>query len=575
MQYRWIKQRRTDEAIVNVIAKALKLPRALAQVLVARGMGSIDKALTFFHPGLEQLYSPYLFEDMAAAVARIRTAIEQGENLWIYGDYDVDGVVSTVLLVDYLRRQGGRVEYRLSERQDETYGLSESVIQQAKEAGVSLIITVDLGTTSVESVVYANRMGIDVIICDHHEPAEQLPPALALLNPLRPRTRYPFPYLAAAGVTFKLLQALAEEFSNDPTEAYEYLDLVAIATASDMVPLVDENRIFVHFGLKQLNAQPRVGIEALLQCTTVDGPVSATTVTYALSPPINAAGRLGDASIAVELLLTDNELVAFRYAQELQSKNHQRRVIDDQVFAEAQEQAQQYLDQGYHSLVLYNAKWHPGVINIIASRLVEKYHVPTVVLTDVESQVKGSARSFQAFDILRAMKQLRRYLIQFGGHRYAVGLSLHPHNVDAFRQAFERIVHRSLAQYHFIPELQIDAELDFNDLSPVFLKRLQKFAPFGYQNPNPLFVAHHVRIVKMPYRSGGNTYRFRAKQGNFVIDVVAQNLEDRLALFRSNQPLSMVFSIEENGRNQIYLSAKDFRLTEEYFQEAKLSKVEN
>jgi len=249
----------------------------------------------------------------------------------------------------------------------------------------------------------------------------------------------------------------------------------------------------------------------------------------------NAAGRLGDASIAVELLLTDNELVAFRYAQELQSKNHQRRVIDDQVFAEAQQQAQQYLDQGYHSLVLYNAKWHPGVINIIASRLVEKYHVPTVVLTDVESQVKGSARSFQAFDI----------------------------------------VHRSLAQYHFIPELQIDAELNFNDLSPVFLRRLQKFAPFGYQNPNPLFVAHDVRVVKMPYRSSSNTYRFRAKQGNFVIDVVAQNLEERLELFRSNQPLSMVFSIEENGRNQIYLSAKDFRLTNEYFQEAKLSKVEN
>ncbi len=568
MQYRWLKQRRADEAAVNVIARALRLPHALAQVLVARGMGSIDKALSFFHPGLEQLHSPYLFKDMRKAVERIQGAVQQQELIWIYGDYDVDGVVSTAVLVDYLRRQGAVVDYRLSERQDDTYGLSHTIIDAAQQAGVSLIIAVDLGTTSVEAVAYAQQRGIDVVICDHHEPGEQLPPAYAVLNPMWPDSAYPFPYLAAAGVTFKLLHALAEVFANDPAEAYEYLDLIAIATASDMVPLIEENRIFVHFGLKQLNAQPRVGIQALLRCTAVSMPITTTTITYALSPPINAAGRLGDASLAVELLLTQNELLAFRYAQELQSKNHQRRVIDDQVFAEAQQLAEQYLDQGYRSLVLYNARWHPGVINIIASRLVEKYHVPAIVLTNVESQIKGSARSFQAFDILAAMKRLRRYLVQFGGHKYAVGLSLDPANVQSFRDAFEKVVRRTLAQHHFLPELHIDAELNFNDLSPVFLKRLQKFAPFGYQNPNPLFLAHNVAVVKMPYRTGTNYYRFRAKQGNFVIDVVAQHLEDRMALFRAKQPLSMVFSIEESGKNQIYLSAKDFRLTAEYVRES-------
>lgn len=560
MKYRWLKNWGSNEKVLGTIVQNLRIPRALAQVLVSRGMTSLDKVLAFFYPEVGQLYSAFLMPDMEKAIDRLHSAITSGEKILIYGDYDVDGVVSTAILVDFIRQEGGVVEYRLSERQDEVYGLSEAVIDDALAAGVTLLITVDIGTTSVEAVAYAAKRGLDVIICDHHELGRAVPEAYAFLNPFAPHSRYPWKFLAAAGVTFKFIQAYVEKYKRVAEIAFQYLDLVAVATASDMVPLVDENRIFVHHGLKQLNISPRVGIAALLHCISAELPVTTATISYLIAPLINAAGRLGDASIAVELLLCQDELTAFRYAQELQSKNHQRRVIDDQVFSEALLLAEEYMQQGYHSLVLYNPDWHAGVINIIASRLAERYHVPVVVLTDIENQVRGSARSIPALDLLRTMQRLHRYLVQYGGHRYAVGLSMKKEYIDEFRERFERLVQQSLSEEQFIPELYIDAELSFTELSPQFLDILQRFAPFGYQNPNPLFVAHNVRIVKPPVSIGGNTMKFRAKQGNFVIDVIIQNQTEYTPYFKQMQPLSMVFSIEGNGRNQFYLSAKDLKL---------------
>lgn len=504
---------------------------------------------------------------MDKAVQRIEDAILHNERIRIYGDYDVDGTVSTAMLIRYLRHIGAQADYYIPQRFTEFYGLSCETVDDCLRDNISLLITVDTGTTATEAIAYAQNTGIDVIVCDHHEPTDTLPPAYALLNPIMPDSTYPFKNLCACGVTFKLLQALCAHH-NEPHAAYDYLDLVAIATAADMVPLIGENRTLVHFGLERMNQQPLPGIRGLMECTNITlGTITSSTLVYNLAPLINAAGRMGDAERAVELMLTEDPLQAFRFAQDLESKNYQRRVIDDKTFSEAQVMAEEMITKQHRrSLVLYHPDWHVGVINIVASRLAEKYHLPTIMLTSIDHVAKGSARSIKNFDIHAALKQCRQYLRQFGGHKYAAGLSLDEQNIAALRDAFDHIVRSTLSNDMLIPETPIDTEITFEDISPEFLTFLRLFAPFGYGNPKPAFLTRHVLPVGRASIVGKNHLRMRVRQNNLVFDAIGFALGNKLDLCNSGETLSLVYTIEEirhNQRTSVQLYLKDIALTRE------------
>lgn len=565
MNYRWIINESTNEDIVNIIAQKQHIPQSIAKILLSRGIQTPEEAHEFFHPSLSDLPSPYLMDGMEKAVERIYRAINDREFIWVYGDYDVDGTASTAMLIHFLRDHGARVDYYIPDRFSEGYGVSREGIDQAHTNGVSLILCVDSGITSLQPVEYSRSLGIDFIICDHHEPADTIPNAYALLDPIKGNCPYPFKYLCASGVVYKVLQALCERFGK-PDHAHQYLDFVAIASAADMVPLVGENRTLVYHGLKQLNSAPRPGLRGLMECINIHaGSITSSTVIYNIAPRLNAAGRLGDARKAVELLLAEDDLSAFRLAQDLESKNHQRRVIDEETFLEAKKMAEELIrTQNYRSLVLYNPDWHVGVINIVASRLVETYNLPTIMLTNVDSIAKGSARSIKNFDVHSALKQCQTHIKEFGGHKYAAGLSLEEINIPALRKAFDGIAHSLISEDMLTPELRIDTELQLNELSPRFVEMVEMFAPFGYHNPKPVFVTHNVYTAKRASVVGKNHLKFRARQGNFLIDAIGFNLGDKVDMCNSAQPFSMVYTIEEtyfHNRKNLQLYIKDLRPT--------------
>jgi single-stranded-DNA-specific exonuclease len=522
---------------------------------------------SFFKPALENLHSPFLMDGMDTALGRIEKAIAAGEHIRIYGDYDVDGTVTTAMLTRYLRRIGAQVDYYIPKRFTEFYGLSIETVEECYNDGISLLITVDTGVTAIEAIRYAHDLDIDVIVCDHHEPSDSLPNAFALLNPIKGTCSYPFKHLCACGVTFKLVQALCER-RGEPEVAYEYLDLVAIASTADMVPLIGENRTLVHFGLQQMNIKPLPGLKGLMECTNIKpGTIASSTIVYNLAPLINAAGRMGDAERAVELMLTEDPLQAFRLAQDLESKNYRRRVIDDKTFTEAQRMAEDLIArENRRSLVLHHPDWHVGVINIVASRLVEKYHLPTIMLTSIDNIAKGSARSIKNFDVHAALKKCQKYLRQFGGHKYAAGLSLEEANVKPLRDEFDRIARSMLSEEMLVPEVVIDSELNFHELSPEFLTLLRQFAPFGYGNNKPCFLTQNILLSGRASIVGKNHLRLRVRQDNIVFEAIGFNLGDKLELCNAGEPLSIVYTIEEilhHQRVSLQLYIKDIALTKE------------
>ncbi len=566
MQYRWIVNKEHDDHTVKQIAEAENIPDSIARILVSRGTLTTETAHSFFYPSMEDLHDPFLMDGVREAVERIERAQESGELIWIYGDYDVDGTTSTALLLHYLREFGCNVDYFITDRFSEGYGLTRSGLLEAADAGAGLIISVDMGTTSVDATRYAGEIGLDVIICDHHEPSDELPDVYALLNPIKPGCSYPFKSLCAGGVTFKLVQAMCTS-RGVPEKALDYLDFVAVASASDMVPLVGENRTMVYFGLQRLNETPRPGFKGMFECSNIEvGTICSSTIVYNLAPRLNAAGRLGDARKAVELLLTENDIQAFRLAQELESKNHQRRVIDEKIFHEASAIADDLINkQNYRSLVLHDPNWHVGVINIVASRLVEKFHKPTIMLTTVDNVTKGSARSIKNFDIHQALHRCSHLLKQFGGHKYAAGLSLDASNVPELRDLFDEVARTTITDDMLIPEQQIDTELNLNELSPAFVELLQRFSPFGYQNFKPTFVSHNVHMVRRAKIVGKNHVKFRVRQGNFLIDAIGFNLGDRLSMLNSGKPISIIYTIEESmhrNSKHLQLYVKDLRPTD-------------
>ena len=541
----------------------MNVPSPIAKVLVGRGLDTIDAVQRFFEPSLDELHSPWLMNGMNLAVDRIGRAIEAQELIWVHGDYDVDGTASAAMVLHFLRKIGARADYHIPSRLEEGFGFTPLSVDRARAAGASLIVTVDVGVTASRAVDRANEFNIDVVICDHHQAAEEIPNALAILDPVKPGCDYPFKGLAACGVAFKLLQALAERHGH-PELAYEYLDFVAIASAADIAPLEDENRILSHFGLELLNQYPRPGFKGLVDCAGLHlGQLTNASVIFGMAPRINAAGRVGDPRRAVEMMIQPDELKAFRIAQELEHDNRQRRTIDEHTFEEAIQQAEDQLRSGSgRALVLHSHDWHAGVIGIVASRLVERFHVPSIMLTTIDGVAKGSARSLKDFDIYGALKQCEDLIIEFGGHRHAAGLSLHVDRIPELRERFDRIAADALTADMLKPEIIIDAELQLNELTPSFFKFLNQFAPYGYKNNRPMFHTENVVSADGVKIVGNNHLKLRALQKNFAIDAIGFNLGDRINDCSNGKPFTLVYTLEENlfnGSSTPQLRIKDIR----------------
>ena len=563
MNYRWTIKKKTDDVTVNNLSSTLRIPKSLARVLAVRGIGTKEQAEKYFEPSLDDLYDPFLMDGMELASGRIIKAIKNKELIWIHGDYDVDGTASASMVLQFLREIGGAVEYYIPDRFQEGYGLSKVSINRAISHGVSVVITVDVGITSYDPLLYAKSKGIDCIICDHHEPGNALPEVFAIIDPMKSNCNYPYKHLAACGVAFKLIQAIAIRL-NIPEKAFEYLDFVAIASAADMVPLVDENRILVRYGLKQLNSNPRPGIKGLIYCTHLKAnTITASSIVYAMAPLINAAGRLGDACRAVEMMIQTDEIAAFRIAQELEQENRRRRVFDEKTFEEACVLAEKWLkNTSRRSLVLHSPHWHAGVIGIVASRLVDKYHLPTVLLTSFENNAKGSARSISGFDIHNALKSCDRFLLEYGGHKHAAGLSLMEENIPEFSEVFDSIARDYITLDMVVPEIVIDAELQLSELSPKFLKILNKFAPYGFENNKPVFLSTGVTSTNGVKIVANSHLKFRAYQSNFVIDAIAYQLLKKIDLVASRKQFAIVYNIDTssfNGNPNPQLRIKDLR----------------
>ena len=551
MDAKWSIRSPGDPAKVRRLVEEIHVPQVIASILISRGIEDYESAKAFFRPSLDELHNPFLMHDMEKAVGRIVSAKHKGEKILVYGDYDVDGTNSASLLYLYLRRIGCDVEVYIPDRMSEGYGISEAGIDYADSIGTTLLISIDCGITAVTQVEYAKKKSMDVIICDHHEPGPEIPDAHAVLDPLKPGDRYPFKYLSGAGVGFKLLQGLGEYYSMKDVP-YEYLDFVAIAAAADIVPMVGENRILVHYGLKIINDSPRVGIKALIESSNLRyGDLTAQQIVFVMAPRINAVGRLGDATRAVELLTCDEENRARECALILEEENKNRRVIDEETFNHAAQVAEEFLSGDQERpIVLHNGDWHPGVIGIVASRLVEKFYRPTVLLTTIDGVAKGSARSIMNFNIYEALRRCEHLLLQFGGHKYAAGLALEIERIPEFRDCFMKVADEMLNEEMLTHEILADAMIRLQDITPRFFRILKQFAPFGPGNLRPVFFSNDVEVFGTPRIVGRDHLKLKVRQDGVVFDCIGFGLGSRLPdVTGEGARVDILFTIEENSWN--------------------------
>jgi single-stranded-DNA-specific exonuclease len=566
MEYKWVQDCDYDQKIVDEIARELAVPPIMARILLNRQIDSFEKAHTFFRPDLENLHDPFLMKDMDKAVERLHRALLNGENILVYGDYDVDGVCSASLLYLVLSRMvGPKVSYYIPDRITEGYGLSDKSIKEASENGVNLIITVDCGVTAIEEIQLAKDLGMDTVVCDHHQPAEQLPAADAILDPKLPDSNYPFEELAGVGVAFKLLQGLYKKLELPEAELDEFLDLVAIGSCADIVPLIDENRILVRHGLDKINYNPRYGVRALLESSGLSNrEVTAGLIVFVLAPRINAVGRLGDARRAVQLFNSQTLQQARTFARELEKENRARRDIDEITFKEALSIVETKLNPDEDkAFVLYKEDWHPGVIGIVASRIVEKFYRPTIMITVMDGIGKGSARSIANFNIYQAIKECSHLLSGFGGHKYAAGLTIKQEMIPEFVKCFKKAAEIDIQSEDLIPNIRIDGEIELPQFTPRFIRLLKLLGPFGPMNMRPVFMSRNLKIMGNPSIVGQNHLKLKLEQEGSVFDAIGFNMGDCLAKIEKNDGIvDCVYAVEENrwnGKTQIQLRLKDIR----------------
>jgi len=558
-EYRWtVRQGPQDpeaQAAVKKLADELGVSPVLSDILVSRGIDSFEKARAFFRPALEDLHDPFLMDGMSEAVDRILRAVHSNEHCIVYGDYDVDGTDGTAMVWTFLKSVGATADYLIPERLKDGYGLSQNGIDRARALGATLIVAIDCGITAVEQVEYARSLGIDVIICDHHEPGGTLPQAAAVLDPLKPSCRYPFKYLCGCGVGFKLIQALASQNEirarlgdTGDKRLFQYLQYVTLATTADIVPLSGENRTMVKLGLELVNFDPLPGIRAIIETSgIVRGRISSGQIVFVLAPRINAVGRLGDAGRAVELLTCDSYERALELARVMEDENIQRRKIDEETFLQAQEIVEQVLNADNDSaIVLHQERWHPGVIGIVASRLVDRYYRPTILMTTVDGVAKGSARSVSGFNIFEALKRCEDKLVRFGGHKYAAGLTVEVNRLEDFTQTFKQVANELLTEELRTPEIRIEAEIQLGDLTPKFVRILSQFAPFGPENMRPVFAARNVEILGSPRIVGRNHLRFKVRSpARGIFDAIGFNLGDLISRIQPGRRVDVAFSLDE------------------------------
>ncbi|HQK97368.1 MAG TPA: single-stranded-DNA-specific exonuclease RecJ, partial [Bacteroidia bacterium] len=495
MEKRWVLKPQGDADAVTRLAAELRINRILVNLLVQRGITTYEEARRFFRPSLDMLHDPFLMKDMDKAIDRINTAVENKEKVMVYGDYDVDGTTAVSLVYTFLKSLSGDIAHYIPDRYKEGYGISKQGIDFAKENGYTLIIALDCGIKSVDKIDYANSLGVDFIICDHHRPGAEIPNAVAVLDPKRNDCPYPYKELSGCGIGFKLVQAFAQQNEMPFSQLEQYLDLVAISIAADIVPITGENRILAYYGLQRLNREPRPGIKAILELSGFKrDELTINDIVFTIAPRINAAGRIESGTKAVELLISRNEDLAGFLGDDINDQNNTRKNLDQLITDQALQQIEDNEDfKNRKSTVLYNPEWHKGVIGIVASRLTDRYYRPTIVLTKSNGMVSGSARSVKDFDVYNAIESCSDLLEQFGGHMYAAGLTMREENVDAFREKFEAIVSTTIEEKMLTREIEIDAELSLTDITCSFYNILKQFAPFGPGNLSPIFRSSGVR----------------------------------------------------------------------------------
>ena len=591
METKWILHKHVDNQHVEEIVKALGIDRNLATLLVQRGITSYEEAKTFFRPDLSQLHDPFLMKDMDKAVDRVLQAIQNGEKVLVYGDYDVDGTTAVAVVYTYLKPffKKKKIEFYIPDRYEEGYGISYKGIDYASDNGFKLVIALDCGIKANERIDYANERGVDFIICDHHRAGDVIPNAVAVLDAKRPDCFYPYDELSGCGVGFKLVTALSMRGLGTIEQVYELIDLLAVSIAADIVPITGENRVLAYFGLKQLNKKPRPGIEAILQHANIyrrdedqleetenvlTRELTISDLVFLIGPRINAAGRIAKASDSVRLLIAEKKEHADKLAASINDLNDERREFDNRITEDALGMiADDPLLRDAKSTVVYNAKWHRGVIGIVASRLTDYYYRPTIVLTCANGLITGSARSIKNFDIYDAIDNCSDLLEHFGGHKYAAGLSMKPENLPEFRRRFEEYVSEHLVEEDFVPELEVDLKINFSDITPKFMRILNQFAPFGPGNMSPVFWTDNVidtggsrpvgghKHLKLTVSQKGDT-----GQGVAPFAGIAFQKGDLYDQIHEGNPFSICYHLEYNtwqGKTTLQLNVKDIKFGEE------------
>jgi single-stranded-DNA-specific exonuclease len=565
MQKRW-KILTPDKQKSDLLQRSLKISPVICNILVQRGIETFEQSKKYFRPELTDLHDPWLMKDMDKAVERIIRAISNKEKILVFGDYDVDGTTSVACMYRFLKKIHSDLDFYIPHRYREGYGVSKAGIDHAKENGFTLIISLDCGIKSIDLIGYAKQLGIDFIVCDHHLPDEELPPAVAILNPKQKDCNYPYKELCGCGVGFKLISALAPQFDLSDEDVYESLDLVATAIAADIVPINGENRILAYYGLKKANEDPNNGIKALSFLSDLKKELHINNLVFIIAPRVNAAGRMDDARKAVQMFIADSYDEALHFAEMLHSDNTDRKEADGNITGEALtliSENGEWLER--KSTVIYRSHWHKGVVGIVASRLIEHYYRPTIVLTQSGEFAAGSARSVPGFNLYEAVHACREHLIGYGGHFAAAGLTLEIDKIDAFRNKFEEIVSATIHPELLIPEIVIDAEISFNDIQWAFYNILQQMEPFGPENLRPVFVVKKVwntgysKIVKEEH------IKFSLKQNNTVFTGIAFKMADKFHLLQMNKPVDVVFKIDENewnGNKTLQLRVIDLRLND-------------
>lgn len=581
MKIRWVYKKEGEPQVVKHLSEELSISTSLANLLAQRGVSTFEEARYFFRPLIAHLHDPFLMKDMDKAVERVLKAIDSNEKIMIYGDYDVDGTTAVALVYTYLKKYfKKRIEFYIPDRYDEGYGISYKGIDYASDHGINLVIALDCGIKAVEKIKYANERKLDFIICDHHRPGDVLPPAVAVLDAKRADCTYPFKELSGAGVGFKLVSALAEKQGEDFEQLIPLLDLVAVSIAADIVPITGENRVLAHFGLQQLNTNPRPGFEAVLNYAKVErretsDPKTSNILTrvltisdlvFLIGPRINAAGRIEKANDSVRLLLSERMSHAEKLAEVINDMNTERRSLDNQITEEALAMIEENSTlKEAKSTVLYNENWHKGVIGIVASRLTDNYYRPTVILTRSNNFITGSARSVKNFDVYDAIDHCSDLLEHFGGHKYAAGLSLKPENLELFQNKFSNYVHQHITDEMLIPEIEIDLKINFADITPKFIRILNQFSPFGPGNMAPVFLSEQIidtgrsRVVGQKHLKLTLIQKTSRSQ---PISAIAFQQAHHYERIRSGEAFRICYHMEENewqGKVSLQLNVKDIK----------------